>query len=68
MLRRDDFVQGDIRAETIRELEKIVTTSSGSKIFVYDFWKKDDGKVVYKCGLTPVKIFYRLCLQKFSPA
>jgi hypothetical protein len=24
--------------------------------------------VVYKCGLTPVKIFYRLCLQKFSPA
>jgi hypothetical protein len=24
--------------------------------------------VVYICGLTPVKIFYRLCLQKISPA
>ncbi len=35
----DDFVPGDIRAETIRELEKIVTTSSGCKIFEYDFWK-----------------------------
>ena len=44
ILRRNDFVPGDIRAETIRELEKIVTTSSGSKIFEYDFWKKEDGK------------------------
>jgi hypothetical protein len=25
-------------------------------------------RVVLKCGPTPVKIFYRLCLQKFSPA
>ncbi len=43
MLRRDDFVPVDIRAETIRELEKIVTKSSGSKIFEYDFWTNDDG-------------------------
>ena len=49
------IVREDIRAETIRELEKIVTTSSGSKIFEYDFWKKDDGKQEVKLNLRSLK-------------
>ena len=55
MLRRDDFVPEEIRAETIRELEKIVTTSSGSKIYEYDFWTKDDGKQEVKLYLRSLR-------------
>ena len=55
MLRRDDFVREDIRAETIRELEKIVATSSGSKIDEYNFWTKDDGKQEVKLYLRSLK-------------
>jgi hypothetical protein len=55
MLRRKDFVPDEIHAETIRELEKIVTTSSGSKINDYDFWTKDDGKQEDKLYLRSLR-------------
>ena len=55
MLRKKEFVREDIRAETIRELEKIVATSSGSKIYEYDFWTKDDGKQEVKLYLRSLK-------------
>jgi hypothetical protein len=58
MLRKKEFVRDDIRAETIRELEKIVATnatSSGSKIYEYYFWTKDDGKQEVKLYLRSLK-------------
>ena len=55
MLRRDDFVREEIRAETIRELEKIVATSSGRKIHEYDFWTKDYSKQEVKLYLRSLR-------------
>ena len=55
MLRRDDFVREEIRAETIRELENIVTANGGSKIHEYDFWTKDDGKQEVELYLRSLK-------------
>ena len=49
------FVPEEIRAETIRELEKIVTSSSGSKIYEYEFWAKDDGKQEVKLYLRSLR-------------
>ncbi len=50
-----EFVLEEIRAETIRELEKIVATSSGSKIYEYDFWTKDNGKQKVKLDLRSLR-------------
>ncbi len=55
MLRRNHFIPGDIRAETIWELQKFVTTSSGSKLFECDFWTMDDGKQEVKLYLRSLK-------------
>jgi hypothetical protein len=55
MLRRKEFVPKEIRPETIRELEKIVATSSGCKISEYEFWTKNDGKQEVKLYLRSLK-------------
>ena len=51
MIRRKDFVREDIRYETIRELEQIIEKGSGSKVFEYDLWSKEDGKQEVKVYL-----------------
>ena len=55
MLKRRDFVIEDIRAETIRELETLISDCSRSKISEYDFWTKGDGKQEVKAYLRSLK-------------
>ena len=55
ILRWDDFVPAEICAETFWELEKIVTTSSGNKIYECDFWTKDNGKQEAKLYLRSLR-------------
>ena len=44
MIKRRDFVIENIRAETIRELETVISDCSRSKLPEYDLWTKADGK------------------------
>jgi hypothetical protein len=55
MIRRKDFVREDIRYETIRELEQIIEKGSGSKVFEYDLWSKEDGKQEVKVYLRSLR-------------
>ena len=55
MIKRRDFVIEDIRAETIRELETLVSDCSRSKISEYNLWTKADGKQEVKAYLRSLK-------------
>ena len=55
MIKRRDFVIEDIRAETIRELETLISDCSKSKISEYDLWTKADGKQEVKVFLRSLK-------------
>jgi hypothetical protein len=44
MIKRRDFVIEDIRAETIRELEALISDCSRCKISQYNLWTKANGK------------------------
>ena len=55
MLKRRDFVIEDIRAETIRELETLISDCSKSKISEYDLWTQGDGKQEVKVYLRSLK-------------
>ena len=55
MIKRRDFVIEDIHAETIRELETLVSDCSRSKISEYDLWTKDDGKQEVKVYLRSLR-------------
>ena len=55
MLRRDDFVREEIRAETMREPEKILPTGGGSKIYECNFWTRDYGKEEVKLYLRSLR-------------
>ncbi len=43
MIKQRAFVIEYIRADTIREIEKMITDSSSSKILEYDLWTESDG-------------------------
>jgi hypothetical protein len=55
MLKRRDFVIEDIRSETIRELETLISDCSRSKISEYDLWTQGDGKQEVKVYLRSLK-------------
>jgi len=55
MLKRRDFVVEDIHAETIRELETLISDCSRSKISEYDLWTQGDGKQEVKAYLRSLK-------------
>ena len=44
MIKQCAFVIEDIHADSIREIEKMISDSSTSKISEFDLWKKIDGK------------------------
>ena len=44
MIKRRAFIVEDLHAESIREIEKIISDSSASKISEFDLWKKIDGE------------------------
>ncbi len=44
MIKQWAFVIGDIHVDSIREIEKIISDSSRSKISEFDLWIKIDGK------------------------
>ena len=44
MIKQRAFVIEDIHADSIREIEKMISDSSSSKISEFDLWKKIDGK------------------------
>ena len=50
-IKRRDFVIEDIRAETIRKLETLISDCSRSEISEYDLWTKADGKQEVKVYL-----------------
>jgi hypothetical protein len=59
MIKRRDFMIEDIRAETIRELETIISDCSRWKISQYDdydLWTKADGKQEVKAYLRSLKL------------
>ncbi len=66
MLGKKEFVPEEICAETIRELKKIVATSSGSKIYEYDFWTKDDGKQEVKLYLRSLRQIIEVILAELG--
>ena len=56
MIKRRYFVIEDIRAETIRELETLISDCSRCKISQYDLWTKADGKQEVKVYLRTLKL------------
>jgi hypothetical protein len=56
MIKRGDFVIEDIRAETIRELETLISDCSRCKISHYDLWTKADVKQEVKAYLRTLKL------------
>ena len=58
MIKQRAFVIKDIRAETIREIEEMISDSSSSKILEYDLWRESDG-----VQDSEVKVYFRLLRQ-----
>ncbi len=56
MIKRRDFVIEDIRAETIRELETLISDCRRFKISQYDLWTKADGKHEVKAYSRTLKL------------
>ncbi len=53
MINRHAFIIEDLYADSIREIERMITDSSASKISEFDLWRKID-------GIQDVKIYLRL--------
>ena len=58
MIKQRAFVIKDIRVETIREIEEMISDSSSSKILEYDLWRESDG-----VQDSEVKVYFRLLRQ-----
>jgi hypothetical protein len=58
MIKQRAFVIKDIRAETIREIEEMISDSSSSKILEYDLWRESDG-----VQDSEVKVYLKLLRQ-----
>ena len=58
MIKQRAFVIKDTRAETIREIEEMISDSSSSKILEYDLWRESDG-----VQDSEVKVYFRLLRQ-----
>jgi hypothetical protein len=60
MIKQRAFVIKDIRAETIREIEEMITISdsSSSKLLEYELWRESDGVQDWE-----VKVYFRLLRQ-----
>ncbi len=56
MIKRRDFVIEDIRVETTRELETLISDCSRCKISQYDLWTKADDKQEVKACLRSLKL------------
>ena len=52
MIKERTFVVEDIRAGSIREIEKMITDACGTKIKEYNLWTETD-------GLQEVKVYLR---------
>ena len=66
MIKQRAFVIEDIHADSIREIEKMISDSSRSKISEFDLWKKIDGKQDVKAYLRSLRriiedLYYRSC-------
>ena len=55
MIKRRAFVIEDIHADLIREIEKMISDSSTSKISEFDLWQKIDGKQDVKAYLRSLR-------------
>ena len=55
MIKQRSFVIEDIHADSIREIEKMISDSSSSKISEFDLWKKIDGKQDVKAYLRSLR-------------
>ena len=58
MIKQRAFVIKDIRAETIREIEEMISDSSSSKILEYNLWRESGG-----VQDSEVKVYLRLLRQ-----
>ena len=58
MIKQRAFVIKDTRAETIREIEEMISDSSSSKILEYDLWRESDG-----VQDSEVKVYLRFLLH-----
>jgi hypothetical protein len=58
MIKQRAFVIKDTRAETIREIEEMISDSSSSKILEYDLWRESDG-----VQDSEVKVYLKLLRQ-----
>ena len=58
MIKQRAFVIKDTRAETIREIEKMISDSSSSKNLEYDLWRES-----YGVQDLEVKVYFRLLRQ-----
>jgi hypothetical protein len=55
MIKQRAFVIEDIHADSIREIEKMISDSSSSKISEFDLWRKIDGKQDVKVYLRSLR-------------
>ncbi len=55
MIKRRAFVVEDLHAESIREIEKMISDSCASKISEFDLWKEIDGKQEVKVYLRSLR-------------
>ncbi len=57
MLKRKDFVIGDIRTDRIQRIEKLISNANGGTPLEYDLWREGDGKqdlTLYLGRLVPI--------------
>ena len=57
MLKRKDFVIGDIRTDRIQHIEKLISKADGGTPLEYDLWREGDGKqdpTLYLRRLVPI--------------
>ena len=55
MIKRRAFIVEDLNAESIREIEKMISDSSSSKISEFDIWEKIDGEQEIKVYLRSLR-------------
>ena len=58
LIKQRAFVIKDTRADTIREIEEMISDSSSSKILEYNLWRESDG-----VQDSEVKVYFRLLRQ-----
>ena len=57
MLKRKEFVIGDIRTDRIQHIEKLISKADGGTPLEYDLWREGDGKqdlTLYLRRLVPI--------------